>query len=328
MSEIRKNLVTGELVIIAPERAGRPQDHAEVNPPPPPSWVDSCVFCPGNEHLTPDETYCDGDATTWSVRSVPNKFSALSREGQLWEHRTGLQRCAAAVGPHEVIIESPKHDEPLGRMTQHQARRVIDAWHARFVDFYDDPRVRHVVLFENHGIAAGSSLVHPHAQLVGLPLPVSRYRARRSRAINHLERYGRCVVCETIDEERAAGVRVVLDTETCLALVPYAALSPYHLWILPKYHASSFAGATPAARADLAIAISRVLRAVARAVNDPAYNLVVLSGPPNGRNPDAVHWYVSIVPRVTRSAGFELGSGMYINPSWPRQSAATLRDAL
>lgn len=324
MPELRLNLITREWVIIATERAHRPDEfrrersqHAAL------AVSHECPFCPGQEARTPDETYRDGNP--WRVRAFPNKFSALSQQGEPRRLVTGLKRTVEGVGRHEVIVETPRHDGHLAFLSDAEFGPILSAYRHRFLDLYADPRVRHVILFKNHGEEAGTSLAHSHAQIVGTPVVPLQVRDRLVEYIHYLDSSGECLMCRIIADERADGTRIVAENERFVAFVPYAALSPFHLWIFPKDHHSCFGGITDEALADLGRVLGKILRTLYVGLGDPPYNLVLRSLGPEEAGVDYFHWYIAVVPRVAKAAGFELGSGMYINTALPEQSAAFLR---
>jgi len=251
----------------------------------------------------------------------------LSPDGEPWERSDGLHFSAAAVGPQEVICEARRHDQELSRMSDEEVSEVARAWHARFTAFHEDPRVAFVSLFKNHGPGAGTSLEHPHSQIVGLPMVPAEFERRATEASRYFETNGSCLLCRTLKAELHTGRRVVHETPGFVSFVPWAALSPYHLWIFPRRHAGSFAGAGPGELEDLGAHLRALLGKVEAALADPDYNLVLQSGPPESAGSGALHWYLSIVPRVTTRAGFELGTAMYVNPSLPEECAARLRAA-
>jgi UDPglucose--hexose-1-phosphate uridylyltransferase len=328
MSEIRENRLTGEWVIIAPERAKRGGNFASapermVVPP----FLASCMFCPGNEAMAADERFrFDGEDGQWVLRSVVNKFSVLSSTGEV--ARTG---CAApgevsvnGVGLHEVLIESPRHDVTMALYPVAHVQRILEAYRHRFLEFYRDPRVRHVIVFKNHGVDAGASQQHAHSQIVGIPIVPGQVVERIERARRFLSDSGQCLACTLIAQEREQACRIVAENAEFVAFIPHAALSPYHLWIFPKTHAFR-AIRRDAARTGGGIAnCSR--KGPWDAGQSPLFNLVVRSLGPQEKDSTHFHWYISIVPRVNKRAGFELGTGMYINPSSPESCAKALRE--
>jgi len=326
MSELRLNLITGEWVIIATERAKRPEEFRQaaakrVLPP----FSESCPFCPGHEDRTPAETLRIPDDGSWLVRAVPNKFSALSPEGDPTRHDAGLKTRLGGIGYHEVIIESPAHDASTALLPVAQVERVMAACRDRLRAFYREAAVEHVIIFKNHGEAAGTSLEHPHCQIVGTPVLPGQLRRRIEEAMRFWGDYASCLYCRTLADELAEGVRVVTENASFVAFVPYAALSPFHLWITPRRHAAHFGAVADSELADLAAILRDVLRRLHFGLGDPDFNWVIRSLSPEEGAVKYFHWYLSLVPRVSRAAGFELGTGMFINTALPEASAAFLR---
>lgn len=327
MSEIRKNQITGEWVIIAPERAKRGGNLGTTSSDAPlVDFVPTCPFCPGNEVMS-EETYrVEGPDGKWLLRSVLNKFSVLGSEKEatpdpiLLPHQISLR----AVGLHEVLIESPHHSGLLALGDPNHIHRVLEAYRARFLAFHQDSQVRHVVIFKNHGAEAGASQQHPHSQIVGLPIVPGQIADRFERAERFFKQEGCCLACTLIATEKAQGLRIIAENEDFVAFIPFAALSPYHLWIHPKRHAACFA--MDKIPESLATIVHLVLTKVYSLLHKPAFNLVLRSMGPEQADCHYFHWYISIVPRVSKAAGFELGTGMYINPSSPEVNAAVLRD--
>lgn len=323
---MRFNPITGDWVIIAPERARRPGHHQRGSiRPVQPAVVEGCPFCPGNEGQTGTERLRIEGPGGWQIRSVDNRFSALSPEGQVEYRGNGLRATMSGVGLHEVLIESPDHGAFPSRRSSGQMAALIEAYHQRFLAFYQDARVRHVVLFKNHGASAGTSLEHPHSQIVGTPVVPAQVRERLVDALRYRSDHGVCLYCATLLREFEEGTRLIQLNEHFVAFIPYAALSPYHLWIFPKKHRGSFGATTPEERAALGEILGDVLKLVARRLDDCDYNYIIQTLCPAEAEVSYFHWYLALVPRVTRMAGFELGTGMYINTSSPETSAAYLR---
>jgi len=329
MPEIRYNLITREWVIIATERAKRPEDFAKANPrkSQPPAHDPKCVFCTGNEHLTPPESFRIARGDGWSVRVVPNKFSALSATAELTRNHVGLKRTISGAGIHEVIVESPAHDRTLALLSEREIEDVLEAYVQRYAAVTEDPRVAHVTLFKNHGERAGSSLEHPHSQLVGTPIIPPQVRERMENALRFYDETGDCIFCAVMADELVDQIRVVEQTEHFVAFIPYAALTPFHLWIFPLRHAANFMDTTATELRDLALLLRRILRKMYYRLENPDFNLCVRTPPREASGLKYYHWYISLIPRVTRVAGFEIGSGMFINVALPEQSAEFLRNA-
>lgn len=327
MPEIRYNIITREWVIIATERAKRPHEFAVGNPrrgalPP---HEPKCPFCPGNEAKTPPETLRISSNGTWQVRVVPNKFAALDPTGELVRNNTALKRQIAGVGIHEVIVETPAHDRTLAQLSTEEFASVLAAYRQRYDAVTRDPRVAHVTLFKNHGERAGTSLEHAHSQLVGTPIIPPQVRDRMEHALRFYDETGDCVFCAVLADEMIDQARVVEQSEHFCAFIPYAALTPFHLWIFPLRHTATFLEATDEEIADLTVLLRRVLRKLYLGLANPDYNLSLRTPPREARGMKYYHWYLSVIPRVSRIAGFEIGSGMFINTALPEASAEYLR---
>jgi UDPglucose--hexose-1-phosphate uridylyltransferase len=327
MPEIRFNAVTQDWIIFAGERARRPDQFAEHGSEHPPraSRDPGCPFCPGNEGMTPPESFrlpANGD---WKVRVVPNKFAALESKGEVHRRAWGLKRVITGVGLHEVIIEAPEHDRTMPMLDVEEMRDIVRVYHQRYCAAASDPRVAHVTVFKNHGLRAGTSLVHTHSQLIATPIIPPQVRARMENALRFYDEYGDCVFCRVLAEEEADAERIVLSSKHFLAFIPFAAYSPFHTWIYPRRHEPSFVLASDEELDDLALTLRTLLRKTWRGLNDPDFNLTIRSAPAECAMVKYYHWYVSLIPRVTRIAGFELGSGMFINAGVPEQSAGFLR---
>jgi UDPglucose--hexose-1-phosphate uridylyltransferase len=326
MSEIRKNLLTGEYVMIAPQRAARPgvQDHGAPTRSLAPREA-TCPFCPGNEAETPPTTYRAPAEGPWRVRAFPNRYSILDPDGTPWRRVERMHVATGASGPHEVICESDRHDFSIALATQDEAIAVVRAYVDRYAALYRDPRVAYVSLFKNHGPQAGCTVPHPHSQIVGLPMVPKNHERRANDAERYFEFVAECPVCRIVHDEVDAVQRIVASNEHFVAVVPWAALSSHHTWILPTQHATSFGETDDATLVSFANILRRVLGALRSALGDPDYNLSFVSTPPSYARSPFLHWYASLVPRVTQIAGFELGTAISVNPSLPEESAAHLR---
>jgi UDPglucose--hexose-1-phosphate uridylyltransferase len=321
MSELRQDLITHDWVIINPERGKRPKDTE--------TQASLCPFCPGNEHLTPEPTDCFMEGSRWSVRAVPNKFPALGARLPLvpldQPLPSGWRRLQGA-GYHEVIIETPDHEQSLGTLPEIQVRKVVEMYLRRFRALANaESAVRQVVVFRNHGRRAGTSLKHPHSQIVAIPVVAPETRWRLSEEIEFFDATGNCGVCQVLEKELQAGLRVVKSSDHFVALAPYASRVPYHIQVIPRRHCSTFLEIEPAEIEQLASELSRALGALHRLLKDPDYNLVLVTPPLDQVHRLASHWFIDIVPRRTTPAGFELGSRIVINTQTPEHAAAELR---
>jgi len=327
MPELRHNVLTREWVIIASERARRPEEFAKkrkdkkIIPP----YVATCPFCPGNEKMTPPETYVVPDTTGWRIRVTPNKFAALSYEGERRRAIHGIRRTITGVGIHEVIVETPDHSKTTALLEDAQVETIIQTYLDRFKFASQDPRVEQVTIFKNHGEAAGTSLEHPHSQMIGTPVITAKLRDRLINALRHFDEFGECIFCRVLDQELKEGTRIVLETRHFVAFVQYAALTPFSMLIMPRRHMACFGEISDEEAADLACALRRTLAKLYQGLEDPDFNYVVRTAPAEYTGVKYYHWYVSIIPRLTKTAGFELGSGMFINVSLPEENASFLR---
>ena len=326
MSELRLNPVTREWVIMAPRNGFHPADFRRPEARPnAPARLDTCPFCPGNEHRTDGELYRIARAGAWSVRVIVNKYAVLSRAGEKKISVRGIMRSVAGTGLHEVIIETPIHNTGTALLEIKEVEDMIRTYRLRFIEAYKDERVEHVIIFKNHGEKAGTSITHPHSQLIATPVVPVRYRDRVLSAMNYHDYTGTCVICDIVGMEKAEGARILAESEHFLSFIPYAALSPFHTWIFPKRHGASFSDITDAEVIDFAAELKAALQRIFIGLEDPDYNYVIRSSRPVDATNRYCHWYLSLVPRVTETAGFELGTGMFINTVLPEESAAFLR---
>lgn len=261
----------------------------------------------------------------WRVRVVRNKYPALREDGDRSRLFDGVHRSISGVGYHEVVVESPAHNLSPAHLSVEQLSIVLTAFQMRGVVMALDERIEHVTYFKNHGPRAGTSLVHPHSQIIGLPMVPYDVRSRDEEARRYFDDTGECVYCTMLAEELRARRRVLAENDDFVAFLPFAALSPFHIWILPREHQSSYLMVSPITISRLAAISRHLLRQLYYGLNDPDYNIVIRSAPVKAWYADHLHWYVSLIPRVTQTAGFELGSGMYINTALPEESAEFLR---
>jgi UDPglucose--hexose-1-phosphate uridylyltransferase len=327
MPELRQNIVTREWVLIATERAKRPDEFSgnRADRPVLPFIDPECPFCVGNEHQTQRESFRVSEGNRWKVRVVLNKYPALLPEGERLRNIDGIYRSMSAVGMHEVIIEHPRHDVTTALMTPAEVVDVLTAYRQRYAELRRDNRVEAIIIFKNHGEGAGTSLQHPHSQLVAMPIVPNQLRNRIEEAIRFFDETGECVHCQTLLQEINERVRIVHESDHFVAFIPYAALSPFHLWIHPRRHMSSFDAISDSELEDLGVMLRAVLAKLYHGLNDPDYNYSIRSCPTRSGPTEYLHWYITVIPRVTRTAGFEIGSGMYINTALPEESAAYLR---
>jgi UDPglucose--hexose-1-phosphate uridylyltransferase len=330
MPELRKDPIVGRWVIIAHERAKRPHDfsgEAQLQ-----AEGGLCPFCEGQEDKTPPEIVAYRERGTrpngpgWRVRVVPNKFPALKIEGNLNKRGEGIYDKMAGVGAHEVIIESPQHRISLAELPEDNIREVLWVYRDRLVDLKKDSRLVHGMLFKNVGSAAGASLEHTHSQLIVTPIvPISVWE-EMTGSLEFFNYRGRCIYCDMVQQELATEKRIVLDTSHFTAFCPYASRFPFETWIVPKTHSSHFENIPKQGVDDLATVLKQVLGKLETALDNPAYNYIIHTSPFDHQELPHYHWHIEVIPRLSKVAGFEWGSGFYINPVPPEDAAAFLRE--
>jgi UDPglucose--hexose-1-phosphate uridylyltransferase len=329
MSELRKDPVTGRWVIISTERRKRPSDFSLESVTIGPD--DSCPFCEGREAMTPREilAHRNGSAPNgpgWSLRVVPNQFPVLRVEGTLDRQGEGLFDKMNGIGAHEVIIETPRHEDTLATMEEGDVEQVLWAFRERVQDLKQDRRFRYIIIFKNHGAAAGASLDHSHSQLIALPIVPREVRDEVDGARVHFDTKERCVFCDIIRQESEDGRRLIAENADMVAVAPYAPRFPFETWILPRRHQSMFEDAARHEYASLARLLGDILRRMNKALRFPPYNLLIHSAPVVEPAGDYYHWHVEIIPKLTKVAGFEWATGFYLNPTAPEEAAQVLRD--
>jgi UDPglucose--hexose-1-phosphate uridylyltransferase len=330
MSELRKDPVVGRWVIIAADRGRRPSDFG---PEPARPRLASCVFCGGHEDKTPPEILAGrrtgGAPNTpgWSYRVVPNKFPALRIEGELEPTGEGPFDRMNGIGAHEVVIESPDHQASLATMSVDAVADVLLAFRERLLDLKKDARFEYVLVFKNHGEAAGASLEHPHSQLIATPIIPIMVSEELAGSAKYFEIKERCVWCDVLHEERRTRRRLVEEVEGFVALTPFAPRFPFETWIMPARHRSAFEESGVDDLRGLAVLLGQFLRRMNAILNDPPFNFMLHSAPLHEAALEHFHWHLEIIPKLTKVAGFEWGSGFFINPVAPEDAATALREA-
>jgi UDPglucose--hexose-1-phosphate uridylyltransferase len=330
MSELRKDPISGRWVIIAKSRAKRPHDFEST------ARIQQkggfCPFCSGNEDKTPGEIIAyrpSGSGPNhkdWRVRVVPNKFPALEIEGELNKRGEGIYDLMRGVGAHEVIIESPQHVLSTADLTEQQIQEVLWVYRDRLVDLKRDRRLVYGMIFKNVGEAAGASLEHTHSQLIVTPIVPINVWEEMTGSLEFFNYRGRCVYCDMIQQELASEKRIVFDSPGFVAFCPFASRFPFETWILPKPHASHYENIQKNGIEDLAGVLRQVIGRIETALDRPAYNYIIHTGPFDTPELAHYHWHIEIIPRLTKMAGFEWGTGFYINPVPPEEAASFLRE--
>jgi UDPglucose--hexose-1-phosphate uridylyltransferase len=328
MPELRKDPVTGHWVIFSTERNKRPTDFHPARREP---LAPSCPFCEGHEDKTPHEIFAhrpqagQANGPGWWIRVVPNKFPVLQVEGELNPQGVGMFDTMNGIGAHEVIIDTPRHDLGLADLPEAQVEQLLWTFHSRSQDLRRDIRLQYVLVFKNYGEAAGATLEHSHSQLIATPVVPHRVKEKLSGARHYHQYRERCIYCDLIRQELASRERLVLETEHFVVLAPYASRFPFELCLLPRRHEHDYAALSRPQAADLAGALKDCLARLRRALADPAYNLLIHTAPLQEPCGPYFHWHLELMPRLTKMAGFEWGTGFHINPTLPEDAAKYLR---
>ena len=328
MSEIRQNLISREWVIIASDKGLTPRDYVDNRKADRQitEHKSDCLFCPGNESRVEQELFCLGSGKGWRVKVVPNKFGVLSAAGKGERVVNGTFHSMAGYGAHEIVIEHPKHNFLIAFASEEDVSNILRAYKNRYEVLGRDKNIEAVTIFKNHGLISGSSIEHAYSQIIATTIVPPQVRTRLEHATGYFDDTGRCVFCNCLADELRAKERIVLESAKFVSFVPYAAFSPFHLWIFPKRHMASFSEIDEEEIRDLAKVLKVTLMKVYRGLNNPDYNYTVRSIPTKEKNTAYFHWYISLIPRVNSSLGFEFGSGMYINTSLPEKNAKYLRE--
>ncbi|MFZ5433750.1 MAG: DUF4931 domain-containing protein [Calditrichota bacterium] len=340
MPELRHDPLHRRWVIIASERARRPSEfEVEVTQQP----ADFCPFCPCNEDKTPPEIFAVRDGFSapnspgWSLRVVANKYPALRIEGDLERSADGLYDRMNGVGAHEVVIETPDHFRHMADQPPAHLARVIRAYRERLIDLRKDTRFLYVTIFRNYGELAGATLSHPHSQLIAMPIVPRVLEIQLTSALEHYQHRERCLICDMVRQERESGARIVLETDKFVVFTPYASRSPFEVFIAPIQHQHDLVEVSDGDTEALSLVLTETLKKIRSALNDPPFNFIIHNSPNLKSRSiwiekfpwivEGYHWHLSIVPRLTRTAGFEWGTGFDINPTPPEMAAEYLRRA-
>jgi UDPglucose--hexose-1-phosphate uridylyltransferase len=329
MPEFRKDPVVERWVIIAGERARRPQ-HKPKRVHAPDTGV--CPFCAGNERLTPPAVLVlanDGatvDGANWSVRVVTNKYPALTGHGDSAPVIKDLYRSMNAIGVHEVVIESPKHVTDLAALSETDIELILQAYRERMFHLRADGRWHYALIYKNQGTEAGATLSHSHSQITALPMVPKEPLEEFEAAKKYYAAAGRCIYCRIARNEREERARIVADDEQFVVFCPFASRVAGETWILPKRHASSFTSEIKEDLSALAYTLRDLLRRLAVRFHAPAFNFFIHSNPLQEPENPYYHWHLEILPKLQYVAAFEWGSGLYMNSLAPEDAARLLRD--
>ncbi len=329
MPELRQEPITKGWVIIATERSKRPSDFP-IRQEERKGGV--CPFCKGNEKMTPPEITAYREAGTrpdepgWWIRVVPNKFPALDSNSRETNLKRNYFTSMAGVGAHEVIVESPEHGLSLEQHDLVQIQEILRAWRDRHNAAISRSPIRYVQIFKNEGAVAGASLEHPHSQLIATPLIPSVVEHELHGAGGFYMESGSCPYCQMIAHEAASGERLIAENQQFISFCPFASRFPFEISILPKRHQASYSGIDESMIKNLAGIMKETMQKLAAVLPHPPYNLMLHTAPVGYADSPYYHWHLEIMPRLTIVAGFEWGTGFYINPTPPETAAKYLRE--
>ena len=334
LPQLRQDLITGRWVALATERARRPDSFTQAAREPVVAR-DVCPFCPGHESMTPPEVLAyrapglPANGEGWWVRVVPNLYAAFRPEPDGQELRDGRFWQRDAIGACEVLISSPDHRTPTPLLPRRQVEEIIQSYVDRYQHHAGNGALAHALILYNHGRPAGASLEHPHSQLYAIGVQPPSLDDELEGARRFHEQNGACVFCRTLDDERRAGTRIIFENEAFVVFAPYAARTPFETWIMPRRHAASFGELDPSReKPAFAESLQLTLRALHEGLNDPPFNYFIHSVPFKVDAADAYHWHLELIPKLSTAAGFELGTGMWINVVKPEESASFLRNRI
>ncbi len=331
MAELRRDPVVGRWVIIDDTNPKKPEDF-HVGPH---HYDDStnCPFCYGNEYMTPPEIQAyrhdktSPNAPGWQVRTVPNKFPALQIEGELDRRGLGLFDLSNGIGAHEVIIETPYHTKDVADLELPEVEKILEMYCSRSKDLEKDKRFKYIMIFKNYGSAAGATLDHNHSQLIALPMVPKNVLEEISGSMEYYEFRERCIFCDIIRQEVEEKERILTQNKDFIAFCPFVSRFPFEMWIMPKTHKLNYCDITPDEIVELAKILKEVLLRLKVALNDPPYNFIIHTSPINSEEKVGYHWHMEIMPRLSRIAGFEWGTGFYVVPTPPEVAIKYLKEA-
>ncbi|MCM8781551.1 MAG: galactose-1-phosphate uridylyltransferase [Candidatus Omnitrophica bacterium] len=329
MPELRRDPITGRWIIINIDNPKGPHQY-EVETNVKKGGV--CAFCPGNEKMTPPEiisyskTKRDKDTPGWTLRVVPNKFPALQIEGNLDRVGVGIFDMMNGIGAHEVIIETTSHDKEIADRDEGEIKDLLWSYRDRSLDLRKDRRFKYILIFKNYGFSAGASLEHPHSQLIALPFVPKRVLGEIDGSQKYFNYRERCVYCDMIRQELEEKDLTISENRNFLSFVPFVSRFPYEAWIIPKEHISDFCQIQIEGINDLASILKDTLLRIKSVLRDAPYNFILHTAPLDDLIREDYHWHIEIMPRLTKVAGFEWGTGFYINPTPPELAAKTLRE--
>jgi len=329
MGDLRRDPIIGRWVIVDTDYAAKPEEYEYEQYTP---KGGNCPFCYGSESLTPPEIDSIRDLHTqpntsgWQVRVVPNKFPALQIEGDIDRRGLGMYDLSNGIGAHEVLIETPYHNKDISDLLNEEIEKFVSMYSRRSLDLERDKRFKYLMIFRNYGSAAGASLEHPHTQIVALPMVPKNVMEELKGAEKYFEYRERCIFCDIIRQEMQEKERVILENKYFLAFCPFVSRFPFEIWIMPKKHNGYFCHISAEELPAFAAILKETIGKIKKVFPNLSYNYIIHTSPINGDGgADSYHWHLEFMPKLTRVAGFEWGTGFYLIPTPPELAAQYLK---
>ncbi|MBF0511901.1 MAG: galactose-1-phosphate uridylyltransferase [Candidatus Omnitrophica bacterium] len=331
MPEMRRDPLIGRWVIIDGSRFKGLEDFPrEENTP---SRQAICPFCPGREDQTPNEVDAvrpfktPPDTPGWLVRTVPNKFPVLSPEGAIQKDGYGIYDQMTGIGAHEILIEGPDHEKTVTELSKEEMQAVISQYQSRYRQLSSDSRVKYVTIFKNFGASAGATVEHGHSQIIALPMVPKTVLEELKGAEDYYQYRGRCVFCDMIAQEYQDKERIIDENNSFLAFCSFVPRYAFETWIVPKAHGADFSTIEKVMQDQLAQILQSVLQKIRKVLSNPSYNYYLHTAPTGYGHGESYHWHIEIIPKLTRSVGFEWATGLHIVPTFPQDAARYLRES-
>ena len=326
MAQLRREPIARRWVLVTTDDVRGPSDYLPFKPPYKPQEPGGpCPFCPGNEGMTPKETFSlSGVGKGWSVRVIPNKFPFFRIEGEFDRRPEGMYDVMEAIGAHEIVIEAPEHHQSLAMMEPSQIERTLFTYRERLIDLEKDRRFEQFLILKNY---PGIFNRHPHSHIMAMPVIPRGIDEEIWGTLDYYQRKDRCIFCDIIKEEISVKKRVISETVHFLVFAPFASRYPFETWIIPKTHSSDFHRINKEELEDLSSTIQSLFLRFHKLLSDPPYSLAFHTSPVQNRFHRAeYHWHIEIRLRIGLREGFEWGTGFFVNPTPPEDAAAYLRE--
>ena len=325
LTELRRDLVTGDWVVIATGRAKRPEEFAsqkravvEEDPNKP------CFFCHPEETGQEKDVLIYKQEEDWSLRVFPNKYPAFARSRALRHIEEGPYFGMDGTGYHEIVV-TKDHQKQIALLEPMEVAEIIDAYQERYIDLMGKKSINYIEVFHNHGKEAGASIAHPHSQLVAVPVISPYIKGELDGAELYWKSHKDCAYCAMIEWEGEQGKRMIFENNNFIAFCPYSSRAAFEVWVMPKKHKPYFERILDSEKLELAEALQFAINRIYKALGDPAYNFYIHTAPCDGKDYPHYHWHIEILPRTSIWAGFELSTGIEVSTIQPEAAAEYLK---